>query len=82
MNAQPGNATPPVLVPDRILATELTRQVFVTCPYCKKTHQHGWPYEHRDVGHRVPHCPQNAESANTSGHIIRASTTTKGNHHA
>lgn len=79
MNAHQENATAPLLAPDRVVTTELTRQVFVTCPYCRKTHQHGWPYEHRDVGHRVPHCLQ---SANTSGYSIRAVTTTKGNHHA
>lgn len=33
-----------------------TRIVSVACPYCRRTHQHGWPWEAPDIGHRLAHC--------------------------
>ncbi len=39
-----------------ILESKSTRGVVVRCPFCRKTHQHGWPYGVADIGDRVSHC--------------------------
>jgi len=33
-----------------------TRVVSIACPFCRRTHQHGWPLEAPDVGLRSVHC--------------------------
>ncbi len=35
-----------------------TRILVVVCPYCRKPHQHGWPWSdgEGDPGHRLAHC--------------------------
>lgn len=48
-----------------------TRIVSVACPYCRRTHQHGWPWGMADVGHRVAHCHDRR------GYLVPIPTTTK-----
>lgn len=39
-----------------VVETDSTRGVVVRCPFCRKTHQHGWPYGTDEIGDRVSHC--------------------------
>lgn len=62
----------PVLVPVRIAEVKETRLVYVLCPYCGKKHQHGWPYDAVDVGHRIPHCKPGREGR---GYVVQTPAT-------
>lgn len=43
-----------------------TRVVSIACPFCRRTHQHGWPLDAPDVGLRVAHCHRpHGEAART-----------------
>lgn len=33
-----------------------TRLAYIRCPYCSKTHQHGWRWDETTPGSRVAHC--------------------------
>ncbi len=51
--------TPTTTTTARVLSVrELrhTRVVSIACPFCRRTHQHGWPFDAPDVGPRVSHC--------------------------
>ncbi len=39
-----------------VTPTASTRLVTIRCPFCRRTHTHGWPSEAPDVGTRVAHC--------------------------
>jgi len=40
----------------KVVTRDGVRLVFVACPYCRRKHVHGWPFEAPDVGLRVSHC--------------------------
>lgn len=61
-----GNGPFVVAVISKIEATKTTRLVTVKCPFCQKTHTHGWPYSDgwTPPGTRVVHCANDSGSAN------------------
>lgn len=52
------NADPlPAAVVLAVVNTKTTRDVAVRCPFCGKTHHHGWPYDDPEgPGVRLSHC--------------------------
>ncbi len=40
----------------KVTTTTRARTVTVVCPYCRRTHVHGWPFTDPSVGTRVSHC--------------------------
>lgn len=40
----------------KVSANRRTRTITVVCPYCSKTHVHGWPHGDAAVGTRASHC--------------------------
>ncbi len=40
----------------KVVRRGAVRLVIVTCPYCRRKHVHGWPFEAPDVGLRLVHC--------------------------
>jgi len=55
-----------VAVVVKVVSRGGVRAVRLRCPFCRRTHTHGWPFEAPDVGLRVAHCHRpHGEAART-----------------
>lgn len=66
-----GQQTPPVAhVVHVSVGRRGQRTVTVRCPYCERTHVHGWPLNDATPGTRQAHCHDRADGEHRSYRIV------------